>query len=86
MPARPMGPPCNSQFCKKSKFRQCNDICETMRVELFNYFWLDLKSWELRKQYVSTLVDKIPIKQKGTQSIVVVHVGLPIIIIYNVAV
>ena len=68
MPARPMGPPCNSQFCKKSKFRQCNDICETMQVELFNYFWLDLKSWELRKQYVSTLVDKIPIKQKGAQS------------------
>ena len=39
-----------------------------MRVELFNYFWLDPKSWELRKQYVSTLVDKIPIKQKGAQS------------------
>ena len=63
-----MGPPCNCQFCRKSKFGQCNDICETMRVELFNYFWLDLKSWEVRKQYVSTLVDKIPIKQKGAQS------------------
>ena len=63
-----MGPPCNSQFCRKSKFRQCNDICETMLVELFNYLWLYLKSWEVRKQYVSTLVDKIPIKQKGTQS------------------
>ena len=88
MPARPMGPPCNSQFCRKSKFRQCNDICETMRVELFNYFWLDLKSWEVRKQYVSTLVDKIPIKQKGAQSNSrrVVYVGLPITIIYNVAV
>ena len=68
MPARPMGPPCNCQFCRKSKFRQCNDICETMRVELFNYFWLDLKSWEIKKQYVSTLVDKIPIKQKGAPS------------------
>ena len=59
----PMGPPCNSQFCRKSKFRQCNDICETMQVELFDHFWLELKSWEVRKQYVSTLVDKIPIKQ-----------------------
>ena len=39
-----------------------------MRVELFDYFWLDLKSWEVRKQYVSTLVDKISIKQKGAQS------------------
>ena len=39
-----------------------------MRVEMFNYFWLDLKSWEVRKQYVSTWVDKIPIKQKGAQS------------------
>ena len=39
-----------------------------MLVEMFNYFWLDLKSWEVRKQYVSTLVDRIPIKQKGAQS------------------
>ena len=39
-----------------------------MRVELFNYFWLDLKSCKVRKQYVSTLVDKIPIKQRGGQS------------------
>ena len=30
---------------------------------MFNYFWLDLKSWEVRKQYVSTLVDRITIKQ-----------------------
>ena len=33
-----------------------------------NYIWLDLKSWEVRKQYVSRLVDRIPIKQKGAQS------------------
>ena len=39
-----------------------------MRVEMFNYFWLDLKSWEVRKHYVSTLVDRITIKQKGAQS------------------
>ena len=39
-----------------------------MRVELFIYFWLNLKTWEVRKQYVSTLVDKIPIKQKSAQS------------------
>ena len=39
-----------------------------MRVEMFNYFWLDLKSWEVIKQYVSTLVDRIPIKQRGAQS------------------
>ena len=43
-------------------------LCETMRVEMFNYFWLDLKYWEVRKQYLSTLVDRIPIKQKGAQS------------------
>ena len=86
MPARPMGPPCNCQFCRKSKFGQCNDICETMRVELFNYFWLDLKSCEVRKQYVSTLVDKTQLNKGVHRQIVVVHVGLPIIIIYNVAV
>ena len=39
-----------------------------MRVQMFNYFWLDLKSWEDKKQYVSTLVDRITIKQKGAQS------------------
>ena len=44
MSTRSMGPPCNSRFCRKSKFRHCNDICETMRVEMFNYFLLDLKS------------------------------------------
>ena len=43
-------------------------LCEAMRVEMFNYFWLDLKSWEVRKQYASTLVDRIPIKQSGAQS------------------
>ena len=43
-------------------------LCKTVRVEMFNYFWLDLKSWEVRKQYVSTLVDRIPIKQKSAQS------------------
>ena len=35
---------------------------------MFNYIWLDLKSWEVRKQYESTLVDRIPINQKGAQS------------------
>ena len=43
-------------------------LCETMRAELFNYFWLDLESSEVRKQYVSTLVDKISFKQKSAQS------------------
>ena len=65
MPARSIGPPCSSPFCRKSNIRQCNGICEAMRVEMFNQFWLDLKGWEVRKQYVSTLVDRIPIKQNG---------------------
>ena len=39
-----------------------------MRVEMFNYFWLDLKPWEVRKKCVSTLVDRITIKQQGAQS------------------
>ena len=86
VPARPMGPPCNSQFCKKSKFRQCNDICETMRVELFNYFWLDLKSWELRNNMYQYWLTKSQLNKRVHSQIVVVHVGLPIIIIYNVAV
>ena len=59
-------------------------LCETIRVEMFNYFWLDLKSWEVRKQYVSTLVDRIPIKQKDAKSNSRrTNVHVPIIIIYN---
>ena len=82
-----MGPPCNSQVCRKSKFRQCNDICETMLVELFNYLWLDLKSWEVRKQYMyQHWLTKSQLNKRVHSQIVVVHVGLPIIIIYNVAV
>ena len=50
---------------------------------MFNYFWLDLKSWAVRKQYVSILVDRIPIKQRVHNQIAVVHVL--IIITYNVA-
>ena len=40
--------------------KQCDEKCSSI-------FLLDLKSWEVRKQYVSTLVDRIPIKQKGAQ-------------------
>ena len=58
-------------------------LCETTRVEMFNYFWLDLKSWEVRKQYVST---ESQLNNRVHTQIVVVHVGLPITIIYNVAV
>lgn len=50
-PARSMKPACNSTFCTKSKLRNCPNIHEDQRKELFNTFWKTM-SWEQRKSYV----------------------------------
>ena len=57
-----------------------------MRVEMFNYIWLDLKSWEVRKQYYQHWLTESQLNKRVHSQIVVVHVGLPITITYNVAV
>lgn len=52
---REMGPPCNSKGCEKTKLRQCKEINETEREQLFNTFWSDL-SWDQKKIYIGSLV------------------------------
>ena len=53
---RRQGPKCTSAYCMKSKLRNCNDISEEDRTELFNSFWTKL-DWKQRKTYVASLVD-----------------------------
>lgn len=53
--ARTQGPPCAAAFCRKSAKRQCNDISEEDRQELFNSFWEQM-DWAQRKTYIAGLV------------------------------
>lgn len=65
--AREIGAPCSSKFCEKSSKRHCQDVSETERMQLFDKFWIHLKSWPERKLFVSGLVKTIPIKQKKSK-------------------
>lgn len=61
--SRKLGPTCSSSFCLKSTKRQCNQINNTMREELFTKFWEDL-NWEQRATFVCKLVTKDPPTQR----------------------
>lgn len=50
-PARMIGPPCTSEFCKKSKLRACDTIQDKERNTLFSIYWNNM-TWDQRKQYV----------------------------------
>ncbi|XP_050507268.1 uncharacterized protein LOC126884950 [Diabrotica virgifera virgifera] len=52
-----MGPVCLSSVCKKSPVRQCQDLNEEDRKELFNNFWNNL-TWDQKKIYIASLVCK----------------------------
>src|SRR5277367_6983969 len=60
---RNIGPPCNSEFCKKSKDRNCDQFSQEKRKEIHEAFWKQM-GWNQRKVYVSTLVDRVATKQK----------------------
>ena len=62
-PARKMGPPCTSSYCQKSKSRGCNNISEEQRTQIHSQFWA-MSTWDERRTYVQTLVQKCQIKQK----------------------
>lgn len=62
---RKLQPTCNSEFCKKSKVRKCSSISQVDRERMFNYFWKEM-SWDQRKVYISTSVEKLPVKRKTT--------------------
>ena len=66
IPARSVGELCTSFYCIKSDKRDCQDISRDVQLAIFKYFWVDLTEWSERKVYVSTLVSKVPIKQKTT--------------------
>ncbi|XP_014678087.1 PREDICTED: uncharacterized protein LOC106817882 isoform X2 [Priapulus caudatus] len=58
-----MGPPCRSEFCRKSNLRSCQSLSEEQRQRIFDRFW-SMMSWEERRSNVHTLVNKVDIKQK----------------------
>ena len=51
---RALGPKCESNYCVKSKFRDCNKIEDLQRERIFSDFW-SLGSWEERKRIINAL-------------------------------
>lgn len=64
-PARRIKPACDSLFCKKSKLRNCDNIDEEKRRELFETFWKKM-SWDQRKMFVCCHVT--PVEKKVTKN------------------
>lgn len=58
-----MGPPCDSESCKKSSMRECQSIDEDTRKGILNYFWEKL-NWDQKKMYIVSLVTKSEKKMK----------------------
>ncbi|XP_034826500.1 uncharacterized protein [Maniola hyperantus] len=54
-PARQLGERCVSQFCRKSKIRNCEKFNDEKRQEIHNMFWKSM-NWDQRKVYVAGLV------------------------------
>lgn len=54
-----MGRRCESDFCKKSRLRDCEDISEEQRLEIFNRFWRQM-NWDQRKMFVARHVIRKP--------------------------
>lgn len=54
--ARKMKEACNSEICKKSNKRFCNEIKEEERLVQYERFW-NYMDWEQRKVFISSLVD-----------------------------
>ena len=61
---RKMNKTCQSSFCRTSKLRECQSVSHEERLAIFEYFWLELKTWQVRKLYVSILVHTSDVKQK----------------------
>lgn len=62
-----MGPPCTSTNCRKIKARDCSRIDESLRKELFQYFWENM-NWDQRKIYIASLVKANNVKRRRTDS------------------
>ncbi|CAH2102069.1 unnamed protein product [Euphydryas editha] len=64
---RKIGPTCETNFCLKSSKRFCSLFSEDDRQNMFNNFWKEM-DWTGKKSFVCSLVDKIPVKQKRSES------------------
>ncbi|CAK1593378.1 unnamed protein product [Parnassius mnemosyne] len=56
--ARQLGDRCYSQFCRKSKVRNCEKFDHERRYEIHNSFWKNM-NWDQRKVYVTGLVTRL---------------------------
>lgn len=61
-PARIMGPICMSKRCFSGKAMYCPKLTEEERSEIFKNYWK--MSWQEKKMYVSSMVDKTPTTRK----------------------
>lgn len=66
-PPRKMGAKCSSEFCKNSSARQCYEISEKSREEIFNFFWQKL-TWTERQVYVCDLIQLSTTTRNGPTS------------------
>lgn len=64
-PERSMGPPCTSDFCKKSAVRRCDEFTENNRNHIFESFWKTM-DWSQRKIYVGNNVTVVGKKRVTT--------------------
>lgn len=64
---RSIGPTCLSQKCLKSKALKCKIFTEREREEMFKKFWEEL-TWDMKRTYISSLVDTVPAKRKKAGS------------------
>ncbi|CAG9839913.1 unnamed protein product [Diabrotica balteata] len=64
---RQIGPTCTSKECFRVKSKQCSQITQEQRLEIFKAFW-NTMNWEQRKVYVVNHVISVPRKRVYTQS------------------
>lgn len=66
--SRSIGAPCNSNYCRKSMIRKCDELTSDRRKLLFKSFWN--MSWEQKKLYIRNHVKRVTknISTVGTNS------------------
>ena len=65
--AKVMGPPCLSPAYKRAKKVECNEVPESKRKEIFQYFWKKL-DWKERRIYVQSLVEVTDVKRRRAET------------------
>ncbi|CAH1155702.1 unnamed protein product [Phaedon cochleariae] len=65
-PRRVMLPKCSSKLCMIAKNRHCSEFSEIIRQTIFDKFWT--LTWDMKKTYVSTLIDVKETKRPITEN------------------